>query len=137
MTEPIETDLVEAARAYSRASIDRFAGKAISKMKKVSDFGAHPHGWDMRTLWSLYSWDVQNGPFDNSQFIRDLVENIVETIVECIPAHEARLLSLSLAPYDDEPDMVVINAIMEAVASKAAARNLDRYDPEYRWYENL
>lgn len=99
--------------------------------------GAHPYGWDMRTFWSLYSWEVQNGPSDNYELMEDMVKDIAEEVLSKVSATERDLMLLYLDPEGEVRDHVLLDAVVAEVSSLARSRDLERYDPDYRWYENL
>jgi hypothetical protein len=141
MTKAAEEGLKTAVNTFVSERIQQIARKVIYRLQRMPDPGSHPYGWHMETLWNLYSWDVQNGPIEDAELLADLVDEVVSAAVAALPEAEAVLLSLGVAqetlPPPTRADHEIATAVTEKVSRTAARRNLDRYDPDFRWYDNL
>lgn len=141
MTEAAKEDLQTAVSTFALERIQQIVRKVIYRLQRMPDPGSHPYGWHMETLWNLYSWDVQNGPIEDAELLADLVDEVVSAAVALLPDAEAVLLTLGVAqealPPNTRADHEIATAVTERVFRAAAKRNLDRYDPDFRWYDNL
>ena len=141
MTEDEQKGLTDALAGFASLRLDELARKAIYRLQRTPDAGAHPYGWDMKTLWNLYSWNVQNGPIDGAEMLEDMVTDEAEAVVAKLSHPEAVLLSAAVATEplasDMRADDLIVKAVRDRISSLAAKRDLERFDPEYRWYENV
>lgn len=131
-----------------KAALDKFldhrlaalARKVVHRLQRLRDPGGHPYGWPMGSLWNLYSWDVQNGPIGNTGLLEDLVRDAAVQVIRGLAGPEAILLAQLVSeddlPPDTRSDWEVAEALMERVSDLAGRRNLERFDPDHRWYED-
>lgn len=141
MIELANDGLGAAVSTFASERIQQIAKKVIYRLQRIPDPGAHPYGWNMGTLWNLYSWDVQNGPIDDAEFLTDMVEEAASSAVSALSDPEAVLLSLFVAQEAPHPntraDHEITAAVVEWVSRFAMRRDMERYDPNFRWYDNL
>ena len=136
-----QTALIAAIQGFATKREKHYASKAIYRLQRISSGNAHPYGWPIGSVWNAYSWDVQNGPSEYTETIIDIVESVVEDVIGQIPAEEVTLLASALSGGQTESGSdaasSVSESITDAISTTASQRDMDRFDPEYRWYENL
>lgn len=137
-----EPELLAPIQEFARHRMNSIASSAIHRIQRVNASGAQGGDYDLRTLWNEFSWEIQNGDGDFvGGLVEDLVIEIIEGVVEQLPDPEAVLLTCAFS--DDADDVnyrdnsVIAAAVLERVSDKASLRNLERFDPNYLWYENL
>lgn len=137
-----EATLLSPVLEFASHRVRSIASSAIHKIQRMKASGSQGADYDLRTLWNEYSWEIQNGDGDLvGTLVEDLVTETVESIVAKLPDAEATLLTCAYSDDDDDVglrnDHVIITAVLNRISAKASSRNLERLDPDYRWYENL
>ena len=123
---------------HSDALLERLARSVIYQLQRLPEMGAHPYGWDMDSFWNLYAWECQYGPTDDFEMMKDLVEDICANAIEKMPQHEREFLTeVVTRGHEDGLGESINTEVISLIAGKAGQRNLDRFDPDYLWYENL
>jgi len=123
---------------HADALLEKLARSVIYQLHRLPEMGAHPYGWDMKSFWNLYAWECQNGPTEDFEMMKDLVEDMCGNTIEAMPQHEREFLADVVTGGCEDGDGASINTkVISLIAGKAAQRNLDRFDPDYLWYENL
>lgn len=126
---------------WERARLRELVRKVIRRLSRFSAAGLFAE-YRYESLWGEYAHDVQNGPHEGfSSMLDDMAEEACEVVAETLPPHEMRLFDRLAEACGDTEGMAgvtyLIERLREEVSSAAAARNLDRYADDYRWYENL
>jgi hypothetical protein len=127
-----------ALERHADALLEKLARSVIYQLQRLPEMGAHPYEWDMKSFWNLYAWESQNGPTDDFEMIKDLVEGMCADAIEKMPQHEREFLTEIVTGGQEDGVGASINTeVISLIEGKAGQRNLDRFDPDYLWYENL
>lgn len=126
---------------WERARLRELARKVIYRLSRLPAAGLWSE-YRYDSLWGEFAHDVQNGHNEGfSVLLGDMAEDACEAVAETLPSHEMQLFDRLATACGDTEGMAgvtyLVERLREEVSSAAAARNLDRYAEDYRWYENL
>lgn len=126
---------------WERARLRELTRKVIHRLSGLPAAGLWSE-YRYDSLWGEFAHDVQNGPNEGfSALLGDMAEDACVAVVEALPSHEMQLFDRLATACGDTEGMAgvtyLVERLREEVSSAAAARNLDRYAEDYRWYENL
>ena len=126
---------------WERARLRELRRKVIHRLSRMPASGLFSE-YRYESLWGEYAHDVQNGEYESlSPMLHDMAEEACEAVAETVPAHEMRLFDRLAEACGETEGMAGVTYLVERlkdeVSSAAAARNLDRYAEDYRWYESL
>jgi len=126
---------------WERARLRELRRKVIHRLSRMPASGMFSE-YRYESLWGEYAHDVQNGDHEDfSLMLHDMAEDACEAVAETVPPHEMRLFDRLAEACGETEGMAgisyLVGRLKEEVSSAAAARNLDRYADDYRWYENL
>lgn len=132
---------IDTLRAWFRPRLDQLAAKVIHQLQRIPATGIFEE-YNFDSVWGEISHDIQNGPWgDISDACGDLVQMAIQAAANDLPAHEwplvKRLAMLSGHDLEGEDFEFLCEALREKVSARAAARNLERYARDYRWWENI
>lgn len=88
-------DTHDAVRAFARVEIAALARRSIYRLRRVKASGIYGDDLGHKSLWDEWSFEVNNGPHDllDDAWSATLTP-ILSKIVEEIPSHVARLISV-------------------------------------------
>lgn len=143
--------LQSAASDFARADIARITQTVITDLRSRPTIGIFGEV-AARHMWDEYCWSLQEGPFDDTEYIGglslgsvsgnwdDTVRALVQGEVEKLPRYAQIFLSAHAFEEDidsDEDEAVgtiwvdgIVDIVMEAVNQRASQRNLDLIGPD-------
>lgn len=131
----------QAIELYAKERLGKIARSVIYRLQRLPEMGVHPYGWDMGSFWNLFSWELQNGPTDQFLLMSDIVEELTIKAVQSLPYSEAQLLTIACSDAELDgrvrDDILIRDNVIESIHAMATMRNLERFDPDYVWHENL
>lgn len=143
--------LKSAATDFAHAEVTRLSQTVITDLQSSPATGIFDDV-AARHLWDEYCWSLQEGPFDDTEYVDEfslgsvsgnsdeIVRTFVQNEVEKLPPYAQLFLSMRAFEEDtnsDKDESVgiiwvdgIVDAVMEKINQRASGRNLDLIGPD-------